>query len=154
MFKREVRYLGRIVSKNGYRMDESSVRAVREMANKTFETVGQVRQLMGLLGYHRRHVQGFAEIAKPLNDLLADHSNPEEKSAACHKSGKGGVPSRRKIQWTEEHQEALIQLIGFITNPPILAYAGFNSDFFMHTDASGDGLGAILYQKEEEVVRV
>ena len=55
--------------------------------------------------------------------------------------------------WKQEHQEALQTLIDHITNPPILAYPDFKEKFFLHTDASGDGLGAILYQRQEGKVR-
>jgi len=155
LFKREVCYLGRIVSHRGHRMDEKSVEAVRDLANKKFENVGSIRQLMGLLNYHRRHVQNFAEIALPLNELLADHDPVDERAkTSTSKSQKKGVPSKRRIQWKPEHQAALEKLIGFITNPPILAYADFNSEFFLHTDASGAGLGAILYQEQQGEVRV
>ena len=154
LFKREVQYLGRIVNEGGYRMDEDSVKAVTELANKTFQTVGQVRKLMGLLSYHRRHVQSFAEIAKPLNDLLAESEEEEGKTTTTSKSSKKGVPSSNRILWTSEHQAALEKLISFITNPPILAYADYNSEFFLHTDASGAGLGAILYQEQHGIKRV
>jgi transposase InsO family protein len=153
LFQTEVSYLGRIISEGGYRMDENSVKAVRELSNKTIETVGQVRQLLGLLGYHRRHVQDFATIAKPLTDLLATVPPPEDDDTPKTKSNKG-VSSRQKIHWTTEHQSAMERLISLVTNPPILAYADFNSEFFMHCDASGAGLGAILYQEQEGKVRV
>ena len=42
----------------------------------------------------------------------------------------------------------LDKLIDLITSPPILAYPDFEEDFFIHTDASGLGLGCILYQKQ------
>jgi transposase InsO family protein len=150
LFKREVTYLGRIVSKDGYRMDDRSVEAVRDLSNRKFETVGEVRQLLGLLSYHRRHVPNFATIAKPLNDLLAGPADSEE-GVKAEKDSKGGVPSKKKINWTTEHQAALEKLITLVTNPPILAYADFNSpdEFFLHVDASGAGVGAILLQKQD-----
>ncbi len=39
-------------------------------------------------------------------------------------------------------------------NPPILAYADYSLPFTVHTDASRDGLGAILYQEQEGKDRV
>ena len=62
--------MGRLISKDGYQMDNRSIRAVTELKDKEFQTVGEIRQLLGLLSFHRRHIQQFASIAKPLSDLL------------------------------------------------------------------------------------
>ena len=40
------------------------------------------------------------------------------------------------------------------TESPILAYADFKAPFILHTDASRDGLGAVLYQVQEGKQRV
>ena len=46
------------------------------------------------------------------------------------------------------------KLIDAVTSPPILAFPNFELPFFVHTDASGLGLGCILYQKQGGVNRV
>ena len=119
-FKREVSYLGRRVSENGYTMDHQSIDAVRDLVGRKFETVGEIRQLLGLLSYHRRHVQDFASTAKPLTDLLLNQE-PIVKSTADGKTRKI-VPSKNKIGWGTQHQIALEKLIHVITNPPVLVY--------------------------------
>ena len=125
-------------------MDDSNVEAVRALTTRTFKTVGDVRRLIGLLSFHRRHVQDFAPLAKPLTDALqADEENSS-----------GMVSSRKEIQWKAEHQAALEVLVHYVTNPPILAYADFSKEFFIHCDASALGLGAILYQVQDEKTRV
>ena len=142
--KSQVRYLGRIVSAQGYRMDNRNVEAVRALVDRKFETVGDVRRLIGLLSFHRRHVQDFAKLARPLTDALqGDGEGPS-----------GVVPSRKLIRWEAEHQAALEVLVQYVTNPPILAYADFTKEFFVHTDASGQGLGGILYQVQDDKTRV
>ncbi len=41
-----------------------------------------------------------------------------------------------------------------LTSSPILAYPDFNLPFFLHTDASNEGLGAVLYQEQGGKLRV
>ena len=45
-------------------------------------------------------------------------------------------------------------LIERCTDTPILAYADFSLPFELHIDASGIGLGAVLYQTQEGKKRV
>ncbi|KAL1269489.1 hypothetical protein QQF64_031778 [Cirrhinus molitorella] len=58
------------------------------------------------------------------------------------------------VEWTEEHQRVLSRLIDALITPPVLAYPDFNSPFTLHTDASEQGLGAVLYQKQDGKLRV
>jgi len=69
LFRREVCFLGRIVSRDGYRVDPSGITAVTSLAEKKPLTVGEVRQLVGFLGYYHRHIPNFARLAKPLYEL-------------------------------------------------------------------------------------
>ena len=144
-FRTEVNYLGRTVNKDGYRMNDQSIQAVRELKDRVPSNISEVRQLLGLIGYHRKHVQDFARVAKPLNDLL---KVGEEQTQLK------GAPSKQKVEWKEVHAKALDKLIDLVTNPPILAYADFNKPFALHTDASGEGLGCILYQEQDGKDRV
>ena len=40
------------------------------------------------------------------------------------------------------------------TSTPILAYPDYQLPFILHTDSSSEGLGAVLYQKQEGKLRV
>ena len=62
--------------------------------------------------------------------------------------------SRNPVQWTSEHQRALESLIDQITSPPILAYPEYDAPFIVHTDASQEGLGAVIYQEQQGTIRV
>ena len=140
-FKKEVRYLGNLVSESGYCMDKADVSAVAALKDRSVNTVGDVRQLVGFLGYYRKYIPDFSRRAKPLYDLLGD----EQKKQLKHK---GQAPSKKKVVWTEKHQKVLEELINILISRPVIAYPDFDREFHLHVDASQIGLGAILYQQQ------
>lgn len=56
--------------------------------------------------------------------------------------------------WTDQHQQALEQLIDCLLHPPVLGFPDFTEPFIFHTDASHQSLGAVLYQKQDGKLRV
>jgi hypothetical protein len=72
LFQREVCYLGRIVSEKGYRIDPKNVSALKSLKETPPKSIGEVRKLLGLLGYYRRYVPDFSRLEKLLFDLLKD----------------------------------------------------------------------------------
>lgn len=157
IFKREVRYLGRIVSVDGGKMDPADTVAVRALKEKRPKTVGECRAVMGLLSYYRQYIRKFSRIAAPLYALLEAEPVTQENNN-MRRDGKKwkrrGIPSNKPITWTDEHQQILEGLVDCPVEPPILGFPDFNKSFILHTDASNQGLGAILYQEEEEKLRV
>ena len=51
---------------------------------------------------------------------------------------------------TKECQNALDRLKTLLTSAPLLKYPNFTKPFILETDASGDGLGALLAQRQED----
>ena len=154
LFRRQVRYVGRLVSADGVQIDPKDLEAVQSLKSKTPQTVGDVRRLLGFLSYYRSYIQDFSRIAKPAYELLQVKPN---QSPVQPQRGKGKGPqlaSRTPVNWTTEHQRVLEQLIDLLTNPPVLAYPDFSLPFSLHTDASEQGLGAVLYQRQEGKLRV
>ena len=156
LFQRKVCFFGRIVSEEGYWVDPSGITAVTSLAQETPKTVGEVRQLIGFLGYYRRYIPGFAQTAKPIYELL---SKPK-LGGSCKVYTRGTIhskaqlPSATPIKWTDVHQQSLETLIKHLTNPLIMAYLDYEKPFIVHTDASKDGLGAVLYQRQSGKTRV
>lgn len=159
MFKNEVRYLGRIVSAEGSRLDPADTAAVTALKDKRPSTVGELRKILGLLSYYRRYIKDFSRTASPLYNLLKGKANDGESPAKAKKrterSKKGSVvPSNQQIEWTADHQEVLEKLIECLVRPPVLGFPEFSEPFILHTDASNQGLGAVLYQRQGGKLRV
>ena len=54
------------------------------------------------------------------------------------------------FDWIESCQESFVRLKELLTTSPILVLPDFQRDFMLETDASGQGLGAVLAQKQED----
>lgn len=161
IFRSKVRYLGRVVSSEGSKIDPADTIAVRALKDKRPSTVGELRAVMGLLSYYRQYIKDFSRIAGPIYGLLkgTSDSNKEKQNRTNTKTGHvrakdKGVPSHTPIVWTEEHQIILERLIDCLVEPPVLGFPDFSQPFVLHTDASNKGLGAVLYQQQESKLRV
>ena len=64
------------------------------------------------------------------------------------------VAKKTLINWSEAAQSAFEVLKELCVNAPILAFPNYKLPFILHTDSSTEGLGAVLYQKQEGKLRV
>ena len=157
LFQRKIRYLGRIVSEEGFQIDPADTTAVKSLKEKTPSTVDEVRKLLGFLGYFRSFIRDFARIAKHLYQLLEGNHpssptvlNQQKKNVKqrIRKKKSTSPLSTQPTVWTQEHQKVLEILLDSLTSPPVLAFPDFELPFLLNTDASADGLGAVLYQRQ------
>ena len=56
--------------------------------------------------------------------------------------------------WGEDQQKSFETIVSRLINPIVLGYADYSLPFTLHTDASGSGLGAVLYQRQSGFDRV
>ena len=144
--KSEVTYLGHVVSEEGIQTDPEKLEAIRTWPVP--QNVKEVRSFLGFTGYYRRFIKNYASIARPLNDLLVGHcTNKTEKT-------KSNKVKKAPFDWNDDQQLSFETLKEKLMSPPILAYADYNVPFKLHTDASGTGLGAVLYQEQDGKERV
>lgn len=132
LLQSSVHYLGHIVSEAGIAPDPDKVTAVQHWKVPTSPT--ELRAFLGLAGYYRRFVEGFSHRALPLHQLL--RGRPTKKSKAR--------TSGPAWNWTEECEAAFVSLKHGLTQAPILSFADFTLPFLLYTDASLQGLGAVL----------
>ncbi|GJX80365.1 putative reverse transcriptase domain-containing protein [Tanacetum coccineum] len=90
----------------------------------------KVRQFLGLAGYYRRFIEGFSKIAKPLTKL---------------------TQKNKSYIWGEEQESAFQLLKQKLCEAPILALPEGNDNFVVYCDASLQGLGAVLMQREKVI---
>ena len=156
-FKKSLLFLGHIVSQDGVHVDPDKVAALQQWPVP--KNVKQLRQFLGFTGFYRRFIKNYSKVAKPLNDLLVEPTDTSKHKKSRVDQGKKASRKKNKYRcigwrWSDEQQEAFDTLIKLLTSAPILAYADYQLPFVLHTDASIEGLGAILYQKQDGVLRV
>ena len=92
-------------------------------------------------GYYCRFVKDYPKIAKPLDHLLGEQKRKRDRV------NKNNPPKQPPFVWGTDQQQAFDTMKEALTTAPILAYPDFTKSFKLHTDASGTGLGAVLYQE-------
>jgi hypothetical protein len=144
LFKKEVSYLGHIISHKGIETSNEKIEKVENF--KVPSNEDELRSFLGLCGYYRRFIKDFAKIVAPLEKLCITKWNK--------KAQKKPQPTTN-WHWTEEHENSFKHLKWCLTHAPILAFPTREDRFILDTDASHDCIGAVLSQiqnGEEHVI--
>ena len=115
------------VSVQGISVDLDKLTTI--LALKAPMTVKEVRGFLGMVGYYRRFVEGYAKIALPLTELL-------KKDITFH--------------WSPRQQKAFEEMKIRMTKLPVMAAPRFDREFHVTGDASGFCIGIILWQYGNE----
>lgn len=121
--KREVAYLGHILTKDGVKADHKKIECMKQFPRPT--SVTEMQKFLGMTNYYRRYVDQYAKIAKPLYSLCKK-DNPFIWSPAC--------------------EEAFCKLKEKLVTSPVLIYPDFKQTFIVTTDASEYAVGAVVSQ--------
>ena len=121
---KELLFVGHIISKGTLRPDPEKIRAVTEFPRPTGLT--QLKSFLGLANYYHRYIPGFSKIAAPLYRLT-----------------RKAVP----FDWSQEAILAFEDLKKALTSAPCLYAPNFRLPFIVQTDASKEGIGAVLVQQ-------
>ncbi|GKA65406.1 putative reverse transcriptase domain-containing protein [Tanacetum coccineum] len=124
----QLSFLGHVIDSQGIHVDPAKIEAIKNWASPTTPT--EVRQFLGLVGYYRRFIKDFSKIAKSLTEL---------------------TQKNKKCIWGEDQESAFQLLKHKLCEAPILTLQEGNNDFVVYCDASHQGLGVVLMQKEKVI---
>ena len=127
LFQTSVPFLGHVVGRRGQECDPKKIEDVK--CWPVPDCLKSVRQFLGFVGYYRRFIPRFADIAEPLVAL----------------TGKD-VP----FVWRPECAAAFLLLRHALVRAPILAFPTESGDYVLDTDASNFGLGGVLSQIQND----
>lgn len=121
--QREVRYMGHIITPDGLKADPGIVSAIRQMPYPT--DVTQVKSFIGMATYLSKFVPHLSSLCEPLRVL-----------------------TRKDQEWTfeDEQRKAVDKVKDIISKSPVLAYFDPKKPIIIQSDASQDGLGAVVLQ--------
>lgn len=122
--KPELEYLGHVITDNGVKPNPAKTEKIKNFP--TPRNVKEVRGFLGLTGYYRKFIKGFATVARPLTELT-------KKDA--------------EFRLTEKELKAIETLKTKMQEEVVLKYPDQKKQFELTTDASNEGLGAVLSQE-------
>jgi hypothetical protein len=122
-----LKYLGHIITNHGVKVDTSKVEAMVAWPRPT--NVSALRGFLGLTGYYRKFFRQYGVLARPLTNIL----------------------KKGQFVWDDNVESAFIALKQAMITTSTLVMPNFNDSFTIETDASGDGIGAMLSQQGKPV---
>ena len=111
--KRHIQYLRHIMLGEGITPSPEKVVSIQEMLSH--KTPKEIKQFLGLVGYYRKFVPRFSDLARPLNALTRKDV---------------------EFEWTPKCQESIELLKTSLMTDPILTYPDPNLSYVLFTDAS------------------
>nr|GEY09713.1 putative reverse transcriptase domain-containing protein [Tanacetum cinerariifolium] len=125
----KVQFLGHVINSEGIHVDPAKIESIKDWVSP--KSSMEIHQFLGLAGYYRRFIEGFSKITKPMTKL---------------------TQKKIKFEWGDK-QEAVFQLLKQkLCSAPILALPEGSEDFVAYCDASIKGLGAVLMQRDKDVI--
>ena len=119
--KAHVQYLGHLISGKGIEPVPEKLESIKNMPSPT--TPKEVKQFLGLIGYYRKFIPKFSDVARPLTNLT-----------------KKDVP----FEWTPDCQQTFQLLKDLLMAEPILKYSDPNKPYVLYTDASKYAWSCVL----------
>ena len=126
-FKPQVTFAGFQLSAEGYQVDPSITTAITAYPSPTNRS--ELRSFLGLVNQLSTSTNTLATLLSPLRPLLS---------------------TKNDFMWSTAQEEAMVQIKKSLTTSPLLSFFDINKPTRLCTDASRQGLGFILQQKDAD----
>ena len=149
LFMTNMVFAGTSVGPKGVQPDLSKLTAIVNW--KIPEDALGLVGFLGLTGWFRDLILGYAKKEQPLRDLLRKVEMPEKHTKSIYRR----VMANHKLKdhWTDEHTRAFIALKAAMTSEPVLKGPKWDgTPFIVTTDGCKDAFGAVLTQRFETVL--
>jgi len=127
-FKKDLRFLGYIIDDGKLKADPEKLLAISEFPVP--DKPKKLRRFLGMAGWYRMLIPNFSIVTGPLTDCLKLGNN-------------------KQFKWTPEAQKSFDLLKQALQSPPVLTHPDFGKMFYVQTDACKSGIGAVLFQKDD-----
>ena len=121
--KSELEYLGHIITKEGVKPNPEKINCIKYF--RLLKNLKDIQSFLGLAGYYRKFIKNFSTIERLLTKLTQKET---------------------MFDWTSDCEKAFYDLKNALITAPALKFPDFSKQFILTTDASNQGLGAVLSQ--------
>jgi transposase InsO family protein len=125
-----IKFLGHLVDGKGLQLTDERRSAFNSLHSP--RNVVQLRAFLGLCNYFRTFIQNFAILAAPLTKLLKKHQGFTRQ---------------------DDQETAFNTLKKSLVEAPVLHHINYEKKIIIRTDASQDGIGAVLLQENDNGIR-
>ena len=122
----QIEYVGHLINHLGMHFTAEKLDKVLHFDQP--KTQAGMKSFLGLINYFRDHVEHFAGITKPLNEMLVDYTR------------------RKTLKWTPELEQAFELAKQSVYQCPFVYYVEDHLELYLHTDASDYAIGGYLFQ--------
>ena len=67
-FQTELKFVGHLVGRNGIKSDLQNVEKIKNA--EVSKNITELRRFLGMAQYYRQYINGYADLARPLYDML------------------------------------------------------------------------------------
>lgn len=128
----DIKYLGFSLGNNSLSPLADKISAVMNMPLP--QTKKQLRSFLSSVSFYRKFIPNLSDLIAPIQELLKKYSS-------------------NTLKWTNLQKDRMNLLKTKLSNPPILTLPDYSKVFYLRTDASDTGLGAVLLQSVDGILK-